>query len=386
MVRTGLQALLEERLDLLAGLRAGLVSHSAATLPDLTSNVDALLRAGVRLTALFGAEHGFSGAAADGARVADSVDRHSGLPVYSLYGESFDLPPEALGGVDVLVVDFQDAGARFYTYLSTLYYVLRGAGAANVPVIVLDRPNPLGGATVEGPSVEPGFASFIGIAPVPIRHGMTLGELAQYLNGEHDLGAALTVVPMQGWRREMWFDQTGLPWVPPSPAMPHLSTAAVYPGMCLVEGTNLSEGRGTALPFEAAGAPWLDGYALAEALNGLGLPGVRFRPHQFRPAAGKHAGQVCEGVQVHITDRAAFRPVAAGVQFLAAARAQAPESFAFLPAVRAGQPPHIDLLYGSARLRELIEAGRRVDDLPQRWAAFHERFARARRPYLLYDP
>jgi uncharacterized protein YbbC (DUF1343 family) len=330
MVNTGLDLLVHEQIDLVCGRRVGLVAHPAAVLPDLTSASDALLGAGVRLSALFGPEHGFDGLAADGAEVGDAVHPRTGLPVLSLYGPTKEPTPTMLSDVDVLVFDLQDVGSRFYTFTSTLFYVLRGAGKAGKPVIVLDRPNPINGVQIEGPLIEPGLESFVGIVPIPIRHGLTTGELARYLNTKHQLGADLTVIEMRGWRREMWYDQTGLPWVILSPGIPKLDTATVYPGMCFIEGTNLSEGRGTALPFEIAGAPWLDGYELAQPLNRLALPGVHFRPLHFVPSASKHAGQTCCGVQVHVTDRAAFRPTVTGLHVIAACRAQAPGKFEFL--------------------------------------------------------
>lgn len=382
-VRTGLEVLCDRR-DPLAGGRGGLITHPAAVLPDLTSSVDALLEAGVRLTALFGMEHGFAGSAADGAAVGHGRDARTGLPVFSLYGATREPTAEMLAGVDVLLFDVQDVGVRFYTFISTLYYILRTACQHGVPVIVLDRPNPLNGLTVEGPSVAPGYGSFVGIAPMPIRHGMTVGELARYLNAEHHLGAELTVIEMQGWRRAIWFDETGLPWVPTSPAMPHLSTATVYPGTCFIEGTNLSEGRGTALPFEVVGAPWLDDRALARALNRLALPGVRFRPTQFEPSASKHAGQMCQGVQIHVTDRAAFRPVEAGLHVVAACRAQAPERFTFLSTSWEGRPPHFDLLAGNATIREGLAAGVPVAELTAGWPAIAAEFEERRQPHLLY--
>ena len=385
MVRSGLSVLLEDRLDLLSGRRVGLVSHGAAVMPDLTGIVDAFRAAGVSLSALFGPEHGFAGAAPDGEGVRSGIDHRTGLPVYSLYGDVKEPGAEMLAGLDVLVVDFQDAGARFYTFVSTLYYVLRAAGRAGLPVIVLDRPNPVNGVQMEGPLLQPGFESFIGITSIPIRHGMTLGELARLMNAEQGLNTALTVIPMQGWRRGLWFDQTGLPWVMPSPAMAHLSTATVYPGMCLMEGTNLSEGRGAYLPFEVTGAPWLDGHALAAQLNRLGLPGVRFRPHVFQPASSKHAGQVCEGVQVHVTDRYSFQSVRTGLHVLAACRAQSTSRFCFLPGSIEGTLPHFDLLVGSAALREQIEAGAPVDDLVQGWSLEQKNFAALREAYLLYS-
>ncbi len=288
--RTGLDLLTASPDPDLLRLRLGLVSHPAAPLPNLTGAVDALRGAGYTLTALFGPEHGFGGAAADGALVPDARDPRSGLPVFSLYGASKEPSPQALDLVDALVFDMQDVGVRFYTYLSSLFYVLQAAARQGKPVYLADRPNPLGGQVVEGGQVEAGFESFVGVVNIPIRHGMTLGELAGYMNAEYALNADLRVVKMQGWRREMWFEEPGLPWVPPSPAMPHPQTATLYPGMCLLEGCNLSLGRGTALPFEICGAPWLDGYALAEEMNALGLPGVRFRPITFTPSASHHAG------------------------------------------------------------------------------------------------
>jgi uncharacterized protein YbbC (DUF1343 family) len=384
VVKTGLSALLAERLDMLAGRRVGLVSHAAAVLPDLTGIIDALIDAGVRLAVIFATEHGFGGAVAAGMQVADGLDRHTGLPVVSLYGAVNEPTPAMLAGLDALVIDFQDVGARFYTFLSTIYYVLRAAGQAGLQVFVLDRPNPINGVAIEGPLVERGMQSFVGIAPIPIRHGMTLGELALYVNGEFELGAPLTVVPMQGWQRGMWFDDTGLPWVLPSPAMPHLSTAALYPGTCLIEGTNLSEGRGTSLPFEIAGAPWLDGRLLANKLNNLALPGVRYREHTFQPTTSKFAGQVCEGVQAHVFDRLGFRPVLTGLHLLAACHKLAPDAFAFLPPATAGSPPHMDFLAGSASVRESLSAGKPVDEIIRDWQPVSEEFARVREPYLLY--
>jgi len=383
MVKTGLQFLREWR-SLLGSRRVGLVTHPAAVRPDMVSTLDALSAAGVEVTALFGPEHGLDAAAADGAAVEDGVDARTGLPVYSLYGAVREPTAEMLAGVDLLLFDMQDVGVRYYTFLSTLYYVLKSAGRHGRPVIVLDRPNPLGGLAVEGPRIEAGLTSFVGIVPIPIRHGLTMGELARYLNSEHALGADVIVIGMRGWRREMWFDQTGLPWVPTSPAMPHLSTVTVYPGTCLLEGTNLSEGRGTALPFEVAGAPWLDGYRLAADLNRLGLPGVLFRPLRFVPAGSKHAGQCCDGVQVHVTDRDAFAPVMTGLHLVAAARAQAPGHFEFLPSSWEGHPPHFDLLTGDGRLRLGLEAGEPVEALIQGWAVERARFEQERKRYLLY--
>ncbi len=385
IVETGLARLVSQGGAGLRGRRVGLVTHPAAVLPDLTSSLDALLGIGVRVTALFGPEHGFEGSVADGAAVADARDPRTGLPVFSLYGAIREPTANMLTDVDVLVYDVQDVGARFYTFVSTLYHVLTAADRHGRAVIVLDRPNPINGLAVEGPLVATGLESFISIVPIPIRHGMTTGELAHYFNTEYCLGADLTVVAMRGWQRGMWWDVTGLPWVPLSPGMPQLATATVYPGMCVIEGTVLSEGRGTALPFEVVGAPWLDGYALAQALNRLALPGVRFRPTHFVPSASKHAGITCQGVQAHVTDRQAFRPVEAGLHVVAACRALAPDHFEFLASSWEGQPPHFDLLTGDAAIRTGLAAGTPVADLVSGWPAVAAAFEQARRAYLLYE-
>ncbi len=366
-VRTGLESLLDRKAAELRGARVGLVTHPAAVLPDLTNVVEALLRADVQLTALFAPEHGFAGAAADGALVSDAVDAYTGLPIHSLYGPTNEPTPAMLQNVDAVVFDMQDVGARFYTFLSTLFYVLKGAARPGKPVIVLDRPNPITGTHIEGPLVEPGYESFVGIAPIPIRHGLTLGELALYLNAECHLGAELKVVEMEGWERGLWLDQTGLPWILTSPNMPQLSTTVVYPGMCLLEGTNLSVGRGTALPFEICGAPWLDSRALVARLNA---------PIQFTPTANCYAGKMCEGMQVHVTDREALRSVSLGLHIIAAVRALHPSRFEW--------NAHFDRLMGAPRIREALEAGSVPDVLIAEWARTEVAFARTRANYLLY--
>lgn len=367
-VRTGLDVLLHEQRSLLSGRRVGLVSHAAAVLPDLTMAMDALMQADVRLTALFAPEHGFAGAAADGAAVGHGVEPRSGLPLFSLYGPTKQPTADMLADVDVLLFDMQDVGVRFYTYLSTLYYVLRGAAEAGKPVIVADRPNPLGGVIVEGGLVAPEFESFVGVARLPIRHALTFGEFARWFDQQLALNLALTVVPMSGWRREMLFADTGLPWVPTSPAMPHLSTVSLYPGTCLFEGLNLSEGRGTALPFEIFGAPWLDAYRLAELLNQRSLAGVRFRPIWFTPSASKHAGQLCAGVQIHLDEQQLhnFRAVEVGVRCIEAGLAVSTQT-AFLQSSWEGHAPHFDLLAGDAKLRTCLQTGVGVDRLLAEW-------------------
>jgi uncharacterized protein YbbC (DUF1343 family) len=376
MIKTGLDILVHEQAHLLKNQRVGLVSMPAAVLPDLTSSLDALIEAGITVTTLFGPEHGFAGAALDGAEVNNAIDSRTGLPVYSLYGTGNEPTPEMLADVDVLVFDMQDVGVRFYTYLSTLYYTLRGAGKVGKPVFVLDRPNPITGSRAEGGPIVSGYESFVGIINIPMRHGMTLGELAQYMNTEYALNADLQVIKMYGWEREMWFDETELPWVPTSPAMPHLSTATLYPGMCLLEGTNLSLGRGTALPFEISGAPWLDGYALATEMNKIGLPGVRFRAIAFTPSASNRVGSECYGVQVHVIDRDALRPIEMALHLISIARCLSGDAWEW--------NPHFERLAGDGSLRSALELSKPVTEITSTWEPSISRFVRQREKYLLY--
>lgn len=369
--------LVNHKTTLLKGQRVGLVSHPAAVMPDLSGALDALLQAGVDICAIWGPEHGFGGGEADGAAVADHRDPRTGIPIFSLYGKNTQPTPKQMDTIDILVFDMQDVGVRFYTYLSTLYYVLRAAATAGKRVVVLDRPNPITGKIVEGPGIDQGYTSFVGIVDIPMRHGMTLGELARYMNAEYQLGAALEVIMMRGWQREMWFDQTGLPWVATSPAMPHLSAAILYPGMCLLEGTNLSVGRGTALPFEIYGAPWLDGYRLAQAMNMLNLAGVSFRPTQFTPSASHFAGKACQGVQAHATNRETLRPVTMALTLIQQVRQQAGKRFEW-------QATHFDRLIGGATVRQQLEDDKPVAEIMLGWQNYTQEFERRRLPYLLY--
>jgi uncharacterized protein YbbC (DUF1343 family) len=379
--RLGVEVLLEQRLDLLRSKRVGLVTNATGVDRQLRSSVDRFAaHPDFSLVSLFGPEHGVRGDVQAGDKVASSRDAATGLPVHSLYGEHREPTPAMLEGIDVLVFDIQDVGARFYTYPYTLAGVMRAAKSAGIPVIVADRPDPMGGVLVEGPVLDPALASFVGLFPIPLRHGMTLGELATLFNTEFGIGADLHVVAMQDWQRGDEPLRGALPWVPPSPNMPTPDTALVYPGLGLLEGTNVSEGRGTTRPFETVGAPWVDATALAETLNALRLPGVRFRPTWFTPTFSKHAGKACAGVQLHVTDRAAFRPVRTGIAVLKALHDQHPKDFAFLP----GEPPFFDRLAGVPWLREAIVRGDAIDAIEARWHGPLAEFERRRQRHLLY--
>ncbi|MBD9467840.1 DUF1343 domain-containing protein [Pseudoxanthomonas sp. PXM01] len=379
--RLGIEVLLEQRLDLLRGKRVGLVTNATGVDAQLRSSVDRLAgQSDFKLVALFGPEHGVRGDVQAGDKVASTRDAVTGLPVHSLYGEHREPTPAMLEGIDVLVFDIQDVGTRFYTYPYTLAGVMHAAKRAGIPVVVADRPDPMGGVLVEGPVLEPPLASFVGLFPIPLRHGMTLGELAMLFNSEFGIGAELHVVAMHGWQRGDEPLRSALPWVPPSPNMPTPDTALVYPGTGLLEGTNVSEGRGTTRPFETVGAPWVDARALAERLNAMQLPGVHFRPTWFTPTFSKHAGEACAGIQLHVTERTAFRPVRTGVAVLKALHDQHPKDFAFLP----GDPPFFDRLAGVPWLRGAITGGEGIDVIEARWAPALEQFRTLRQRHLLY--
>ncbi len=386
-VASGLERLLADH-RVLRGRRVGLIANPTAVDAELRHAADLLATLpGVRLTVLFGPEHGVRGEAQDMISVGTTVDARTGLPTHSLYGhDAASLAPTAamLDDVDVLVFDVQDVGSRYYTFVWTMVLAMRAAARAGKAFVVLDRPNPIGGALVEGGAIAPGYDSFVGLVSCPNRHGLTAGEIARWRAAEEGLDLDLEVVAMAGWRREMAFADTGLPWVMPSPNMPTPDTALVYPGMCLVEGTELSEGRGTTRPFELAGAPGLDGLALAAAL--ADLPGVRFRPLVFLPTFQKHAAQPCGGVQIHVTDAHAFRPYLTGVAWLVAARRLLGDRFAWR--TRAYEfvdtIPAIDLLTGSPQVRELIDHGAAVADIAATWAADQAAFVDARHAWLQY--
>ncbi|HJS57932.1 MAG TPA: DUF1343 domain-containing protein [Vicinamibacteria bacterium] len=385
-VRTGLEELLARPGDL-RGARIGLVAHAASVSAELTQ-AGTLLRGSrsLRLLALFGPEHGVHGDAQDLVEVDASRDPASGLPVHSLYGETRVPSARMLDGLDALVFDLQDVGSRYYTFISTLLHALEACARHGRRLVVLDRPNPIGASTVDGNVLHPAFRSFVGVHTLAARHGMTVGELALLFRAELVPEAQLRVVPMRGYRRAMSFEDTGLPWVQPSPNMPTVDTAYVYAGGCLVEGTNLSEGRGTTRPFELLGAPWLDAERLARDLTKERLPGVRFRPCRFTPTFQKHAGRVCAGVQVHVTDRARFDAFLCYLLLIFHSRRQDTGRFAWR------DPPYeyeqvkrpIDILCGSERERRAIETGVSPRRLLPAWRKELAAFRRRRARHLLY--
>jgi uncharacterized protein YbbC (DUF1343 family) len=394
----GIEVLVTERLALCRGRRVGLLCHPASVTPDLTHTIDRLLGAGIRPVRLFGPEHGVRGEAQDMIGVDGDRDQRTGIPVTSLYGSTFESlspPPETLAEIDVLLVDLQDIGSRYYTYIWTMALAMQAAAKAGVKVVVLDRPNPLGGVEIEGGDVEADAESFVSLGSIPVRHGLTIGELARMVVAglpwggprfAQPLDCDLEVVPMAGWRRRDAFEATGLPWILPSPNMPTVDTAFVYPGLCLIEGTNVSEGRGTTRPFEIIGAPFIDGHTLANRLAGYDLPGVRFRPLSFRPTFQKHAGKSCGGIQLHVTDRTTFRPYRTGVALLRELWSVGGDAFAWRtePYEFVSHRPAIDLLTGGAEVRLSIERAAAPEEIFATWLKAERAFSERRRPFLLY--
>jgi uncharacterized protein YbbC (DUF1343 family) len=315
----------------LHGARIGAVLHPASVSSNLehSSRVLERLSGGLfDLRALFGPQHGYLGQTQDN-MIEWRGYRHPrlGIPVHSLYGEHRKPTPEMLAGLDAMVIDLQDVGSRYYTFIWTLYHCLQACAETNVSVVVLDRPNPINGAVAEGPILDPAYRSFVGMHPLPVRHARTIGELAHQFRCEAFPNCDLHVLPMEGWERSMWWDETGLPWVPPSPNMPTPATATVYPGMCLLEATNLSEGRGTTKPFEFFGAPWIDAEDFCRRMNGADLPGVFFREAWFEPTFHKFSGEICGGAQLHVVDRDTFLPFQTAVEILRQVRSRYPEHF-----------------------------------------------------------
>ena len=385
---TGLDSLEKSWPRDLKGARVGLIAHPASVNSRLEHAVEVLRRSRkLRLSALFGPQHGINGQTQDNMVEWEGFrDPVTGLPVYSLYGKVRKPSPDMLRDLDVLVLDLQDVGSRYYTFIWTLDLCMQACREQHKTLVVLDRPNPITGWHTEGPLLEPGYRSFVGMRPLPVRHGLTIGEIGHYLEDLFHPGVQYRVIPLRGWKRKQWFDGTALPWVLPSPNMPSLDTAIVYPGMCLLEGTNLSEGRGTTRPFEIFGAPFVRPETLVERLREFRLPGVRFRPVQFLPTFQKHAGKLCGGAQIHVTDRERFRPFRTAVAGLKAIHNTWPRDFAWK------QPPYeyeeikmpIDILAGSERLRKDVESWKELREMDAWWSGECRAFEKIRKRYLLY--
>ena len=388
VVVPGIDRLLADDRGLIAGRRVGLVCNPASVDARFRHTADRLFEdPDVTLAALFGPQHGFRSDLQDNMiETPHSRDCRRQVPIFSLYSDTREPTADMLRGLDVLVVDLQDVGTRVYTFIYTMANCLRAAARHRVPVLVCDRPNPIGGDAVEGGRLEEPWTSFVGQFPIPMRHGMTIGELARLFNDGFGIGADLEVIALEGWRRSMYQDETGLPWIIPSPNLPTLDSAIVYPGTVLIEGTQLSEGRGTTRPFEMIGAPWIDGERLAREMNALDLPGVHFRPAFFEPTFQKHARRSCGGCQIHVLDRRIFEPLRTAVELIAEFRRESPDKFAWR------EPPYeyehekepIDILYGSDRLRRTLDAGGDAADLIASWREDEEDFRRQRREFLLY--
>jgi uncharacterized protein YbbC (DUF1343 family) len=408
-VRLGIEVFLEKHLDLVEGKRVGLITNPTGINSRLETSVDLFYKnQKINLVALYGPEHGVRGNAQAGEYVPFYIDTRYdipeySIPVFSLYGQSlkpakgmfedideymrsFDthkvgkIPEHSMvESIDVLIFDIQDVGTRIYTYVATLAYCMEASAESDIEFIVLDRPNPINGISIEGPLLEyPEYSSFVGLYPLPVRHGMTVGELASYFNDEFlEKKARLTVIPMQGWKRGMWHDETSLPWVIPSPNMPSLDTATVYPGQVFLEGTNVSEGRGTTKPFELFGAPWIDGYRLTKELNRLNIPGVRFREAWFTPTFSKYKGELCGGAEIHVVDRNQYRSFDSSLFIIKTILEMYPENFKF-------HTDYFDKIMGTPKIREAIENGNAINDIIESYKEELNSFSKLREPYLLY--
>lgn len=387
-VKTGLEVFLEESLNLIKGKRVGVIANPSSIDSRLRHIVDLFFEhPAIQLTTVLGPQHGARGETQDDMiEWEDYRDSVTALPVYSLYGKTRRPTQQMLENVDVVVFDVQDVGGRIYTFNYTMALAMEACREYGKSFVVLDRPNPINGVEVEGPVLDPRFKSFVGLYPLAIRHGMTVGELALYFNSEFGIECPLEVVKMRGWRRAMFFEETGLPWVFPSPNIPTMDSAVVFPGMCLLEGTNVSEGRGTTRPFELSGAPWIEPHQLANGLRALDLPGARFRPVHFIPTFHKWCGQMAGGVQIHVFDRNIFKPFRTGLALVMLYRQLGGDRFQWK------SPPYeyeyeklpFDLLCGTDRVRHQIEAGASLKEIESSWQEELARFEQIRRRYLLY--
>lgn len=403
-VKLGVEVFLEKHLDLVKGKKVGLITNPSGVNSQLESTVELFHKnQDIQLIALYGPEHGVRGNAQAGEYVPFYFDNKYKIPVFSLYGQSrkpepgmlknideymrsFDTKqegktpePSMIKDVDVLVFDIQDVGTRVYAFVATMAYALQAAAENGIEFIVLDRPNPINGEDLEGPILEyPEFSSFLGLYPIPVRHGMTAGELAKLYNEKFlTKKAALFIIPMEGWQRKMWFDETGLPWVIPSPNMPTLDTATVYPGQVFLEGTNVSEGRGTTKPFEIFGAPWIDGHELTHKLNALDLPGVKFREAWFTPTFSKFQGELCSGAQLHVLDRKKYRPLETSLSIIQMIRKMYPDKFQF-------HEKYFDMIMGTMKVRESLLKDDSIQNIVKSFKKGLDDFQRQRKPYLIY--
>jgi uncharacterized protein YbbC (DUF1343 family) len=403
-VKLGVDVFLEKHLDLVKSKRVGLITNPTGTDSNVISTITLFATTpDIHLVALYGPEHGVRGDAKAGEYVPYERDEKLDIPVFSLYGQAQKPDPDMLANIDesmrsfdtvdegklietsmvenidVLVFDIQDVGTRIYTYIATMAYAMQTCAENNKEFIVLDRPNPINGIDMEGPILEyPKYSSFVGLYPIPVRHGMTVGELARLFNANFlSQKTNLTVIPMNGWERPMWFDEIALPWIFPSPNMPSLDTVTVYPGQVFLEGTNVSEGRGTTKPFEIFGAPWIDGIQLAKALNGLKLPGVRFREVRFTPELSKYQGQVCEGAQIHVMDRNRFKPFETSMFIIQAIMDMNIEQFLF-------HSEYFDKIMGTSTVREELEEHHDVSEIMNKFYSDLDVFNNIRKPHLLY--
>jgi uncharacterized protein YbbC (DUF1343 family) len=387
-ITLGVERLLSEKIQLVRGARVGLVCNQASVDHGFHHVADVIHEsAGIDLRVLFGPQHGIRGDVQDNMiETSHAKDRKTGLPIYSLYSETREPTEEMLRDLDVIVFDLQDVGCRIYTFVYTLANCMRAAKKFSKKVIACDRPNPIGGTQVAGNVLDPAFASFVGQYPIPTRHAMTVCELARMFNDEFGIDCELECVTMEGWNRKLWYDETDGPWVLPSPNMPSVDAATVFPGTVHLEGTQLSEGRGTTRPFELVGAPYIDADRFADGLNNLGLTGVYFRSCVFMPTFQKHAGQACGGVQVHVTDRRSFEPVSAGIGIVKTAFDMYGEDF------RWKDPPYeyeydrnpFDIISGTSKIREAIERGNSLSDIEASWQSGLEKFSGRRQQFLLY--
>lgn len=387
MTLTGTDRIASGKFRIPDAAAAGLLANPASVSSDLVHIRDILLEKGITLKAIFGPQHGYRGETqANMIEWKGYKDPESGIPVHSLYGENRSPTGEMLEGIELMIIDLQDVGTRCYTYTWTAILMMKECAASSISILVLDRPNPIGGESVEGPAVRKGYQSFVGLFPLPVRHGMTIGEILAMVNKESETGADLEIVTCKDWRREMYFRDTGLPWVLPSPNMPAPETAMAYPGTVMLEGTNISEGRGTTLPFQIIGAPFIEPRSFSEELARRSPGGAIFRPLHFRPTWDKYAGEICGGVQIHVSDRSIFSPVRTGAEIICAAASMYPDHFGFLPPPYEYETEHppIDIISGSPRLRETVESGESTGPLFEAWKEEENLFMAKREEYRIY--